>query len=308
MRHSRRWLHLDFMAMAVAAICLPGNTALAQEGDAAKPGAAAPVEAPAQPEKAPAIQVIFQALQAGAPRFEDFLEQNRQSFRTLLISELHFCRRAGDLSSEQCQRIALRAGVMVEPAVAEWARAQVRAAKKGGIRLASEPVPPNQVKVVRDVLQKLVHEYATPDQEERYEIEKKRRAASRRETATLGLVARIDRTLILSTGQRERILRVLDSNWDEEWGVVSGVIDDDPGPLPAIPDRLIVPCLSAAQQRAWGRLEKQGIDATFAYVAAVEAIMDGIPSEFSDWLEAGARQTQKPPGAEKEDNAKKGSR
>ena len=147
-------------------------------------------------------------------------------------------------------------------------------------------MPPNQVKVVRDVLQKLVHEYATPDQEERDEIEKKRRAASRRETAICGLVARLDRTLILSTGQRERILRVLDSNWDEEWCVVSGVIDDDPGPLPAIPDRLIVPCLSPAQQRAWGRIEKQGIDATFAYVAAVEAIMDGIPSEFSDWLEA----------------------
>ena len=57
-----------------------------------------------------------------------------------------------------------QAGVLIEPAVLDAAKAQERAQQQGGIRRANEPVPPNRCRLVRAILQKLVSEYATPEQ------------------------------------------------------------------------------------------------------------------------------------------------
>ena len=46
--------------------------------------------------------------------------------------------------------------------------------------------------------------------------------------------------LVLSSGQRAQLLKVFESNWDDEWGVIHGIMGDDDGPLPAIPERLIM--------------------------------------------------------------------
>ena len=74
-----------------------------------------------------------------------------------------------------------------------------------------------------------MNEYATPVQQGRYQAEVKKRAAHRRETAIHGLVARLDRMLMLSSSQRERLLKLFESNWDDEWGVLNGVLGDDDG-------------------------------------------------------------------------------
>ena len=56
---------------------------------------------------------------------------------------------------------------------------------------------------------------------------------------------------------------------------------DDEAPLPAIPDRLIIPLLTASPAKIWKRFDKQAIDATEAYIAVVAEIMEGLPSEFT---------------------------
>jgi hypothetical protein len=182
----------------------------------------------------------------------------------------------------------------------------LKPAKRGGIWLNTDPKPPNPIKLIREILQKLLTECATPIQQARYQAENEKRAVHRRETAIHGLVARLDRMFILSSSQREQILRLLESNWNEEWGAMGGgVLGDDDGPLPAIPDKLIVPYLSAAQRKLWNQHDKQALDATEAYIAVVDEIVEGLPSDFSATLEAAVPQRNEPPAAQvKNVNAK----
>jgi hypothetical protein len=233
----------------------------------------------------------------GDQQFNEILESKGRSYRTLLISELYFCRSACGLTEEQCQTIAKQAGPAVDQAAAAATRLELKPAKRGGIWLKTDPKPPNPVKLIRELLEKLVSECATPVQQARYQGESEKRAAHRRETAIHGLVARLDRMLILSSSQREQLLKMFKSNWNEEWGLIGGVLGDDDGPLPAIPDKLIVPYLSATQRKLWKQHDKQAIDATEAYMAAVDEIMEGLPSDFSATLEGAVRQSEKPAAA-----------
>ena len=98
---------------------------------------------------------------------------------------------------------------------------EARAARRNPARHRPGAAQPGQAGS-RRFLQKLVEECATPEQQGRYQAEAKKRDAHRRETAIHALVARLDRTLVLSSSQREQLLRLFESNWDEEWGVLHG--------------------------------------------------------------------------------------
>jgi hypothetical protein len=197
------------------------------------------------------------------------------------------------LTNQQGERIALEAGVRIEDAACEAAALGLKPAQRGGIWRATDPKPPNPVKLVRAILEKLVGEVATPDQQRRYVAECKKRDAHRRETAIHALVGRLDRKLLLSSTQREQFAKLFESNWDDEWGALNGVMCDDEGRFPAVPDRLITPLLSARQRMEWKRFEIVALDATEAYLQVVADVLEGLPSEFEASTEESARQTEK---------------
>jgi hypothetical protein len=291
---SLRSLNSGWIALALAVVALHSSTAFAQIVDAVSTNPGQPVQEPrgaAQPARDAFVEL--EGPKGGALDFKAILEGKRESFRTLLVSELRFCRSAGGLTKQQGERIALEAGVMVEEAACEAARLGLKPAQRRGIWLATDPKPPNPVKLVRAILERLVGELATPEQQGRYVAEAKKRDAHRKEAAIHALVARLDRTLLLSSSQREQLLKMLESNWDEEWGVLNGVMGDDEAPLPAIPERLIMPLLTVSQRMAWKRFEIVALDATEAYLAFVAEILEGLPSEFEQSLDAAARQTEK---------------
>jgi hypothetical protein len=299
MRARRRSWNSGWLATALAVLAVQWPIVFAQPDSAAKTRPLPPAEDRREGGLAPAVPfVLRQRPEPGEQALKKILEERRESFRTLMISELHFCRSACGLTEEQSQTIATRAGAAIDEAVANAAGLYLKIAKRGGIQLASEPAPPNPVKLVREILGKLVIEYGSPVQQARYQAEDEKRAAHRRQTAIDALVARLDRMLILSSGQRERLLKMFESNWDAEWGVIISVLEDDDGPLPAIPDRLVVPCLSATQQKVWQKHEKMAIDATEAYVRAVVEIMEGLPSDFTASLLAADRKRALPPATE----------
>jgi hypothetical protein len=103
--------------------------------------------------------------------------------------------------------------------------------------------------------------------------------------------------LILTDAQRDRLMQLFESNWKDEWGGTFSIVQDDDAPLPILPDRLIVPLLSANQKKLWERFDKQWVDATEAYITYVSEIMSGLPSEFAECLDAAARGAAKPPVA-----------
>jgi len=284
----RRIRNSGWIAGALAIVALAGAAASGQDDAAAPRPPVKEVQAPVQ-ERPPAPGRIH-IMELPEPGIAEFLEGSRQSFQTVLVSELRFCRSACSLTKEQTQKIAARAGVLIEPAALDAAKAQQRAQKQGGIRGANQPAPPNMVQVVRSVLQKLVSKHATPEQQARYQAEKTKRAAHAKEAAIYALVARLDRLLVMSSSQRAQLLKIFESNWDDEWAVMQSVMGDDDGPLPAIPDRLVLPCLSPTQQRRWKREDKQAIDATEAYVSVLCDIIDGLPSEFEATLDQAAQE------------------
>ena len=250
----------------------------------------------------------------GEPDLQQLLEGERQEYRALMISELQFCRVACDLTDEQSRRIVKRAGVMIEEAAAVGARIAQAPARRGGIRLNTDPVPPNAVKVVREGVLKLVKKYTTAAQQARYQAELDKRSASWRQTAIHTLVARLDRRLILTTVQRDRLQQMFESNWNEEWGALTlNDLGDDSATFPAIPNRLIVPLLSATQQKLWKTFDIQAIDATDYYINYVNALMEGLPSDVAEGLDAAARGAEKarvakPAAESKKVDRKEGSR
>jgi hypothetical protein len=306
MRRRFRSCNSGWALGALAFMALNGSTAFARFDDSEPASSGPPTEQRQMPaDQPPAPIVRFPVAWRRVPDFKAILEDKRQSYQTLLVSELRFCRSASGLTKEQGERIALEAGVMVEEAACEAARLGLIPAKRHGIWLNTDPKPPNPVKLIRSILERLVGECATPLQQRRYVAEAKKRDAHRRETAIHALVARLDRTLMLSTSQREQLLKMFESNWDEEWGVLSGVMGDDEAPLPAIPERLIAPLLTVSQRMAWKRFDIVALDSTEAYLAVVAEIMEGLPTEFAPSLEAAARRAEKLHGwTEKKANPK----
>lgn len=238
-------------------------------------------------------------IKGGGPDLQRLWEEQRQRYRALMISELDFCRAACELTKEQSGRIVTKASVMIEEAAAKGARLELAPSRRGGILLSTDPVPPNAVKVVREGLLKLVKENTTAEQQARYQVEIAKRAAAWRRTAIDVLVARLDRTLYFSTAQREVILKLIESNWDDEWGASTlGNLGDEGFPFPAIPTRLIEPHLTATQRRLWHRLDVIAVVATDVYISYVIEFTDGSPSEFAAALEAAAREADKATAAE----------
>jgi hypothetical protein len=220
------------------------------------------------------------------PTLERIVAENRQEYRALLRTELQFCRNACDLTDNQCQQIARRAGPIVEGA-ADWAaKLELKPAQRGGIWLNTDPAPPNAIKLTRDILLKIMKEHTTLAQQIRYRAELAKRLAHQRLAARDMLIARIDRILILSSDQRAKLSRVLDANWDDEWGAIVNIQHDDGSPFPVIPYRLILPILHPNQQRVWKRCDQQAVDATDYYKAAVLGYAEDLPSDLEPWLKA----------------------
>jgi hypothetical protein len=299
MRRGNRRFISGCIRSAIALVALHGACAGRAQQLESEPVRAVPAPQRQEPANPPPVAAPrIEMVQDGQPTLAELVEANRQKYRALLISELQFCRVACDLTNQQSQQIARRAGPIVESAAVSAAKLELVPARRGGMRLADDRVPPNPIKLVRETLIKIVNELASPGQQGRYRVELEKRAAHRRQAATHDLVVRLDRMLILTSDQRARLLRLFESNWDDEWDVIGSILGDDAAPFPAIPDRLIVPCLSSAQQKLWKKCAKQAIDATDAYMSAVCELMEGLPSDFTAWLEAASIEAVKRPIAQ----------
>ena len=93
MRRRRRSCNSGWIAGALAVVALECSPAFARPDDpeTTSTGPAAQ-EAQAPAERLPGALIFQMGAQRGVPDFKALLEEKRQSFRVLLISELHFCR------------------------------------------------------------------------------------------------------------------------------------------------------------------------------------------------------------------------
>jgi hypothetical protein len=90
----------------------------------------------------------------------------------------------------------------------------------------------------------------------RYEEECRKRAEFEQQVAIENLVAQIDAELKLSPEQREKLTESLTKHWDKSWAPQIEMFVHGMNLWPNVPDQWIRPHLTAAQQLAWGRLNK----------------------------------------------------
>ena len=205
-------------AVVLAALAGAAGSAPGRE---ARGGARA--AAPHRPaERLPAAALAVQAAQARQPNSHDLVEENRQEYRALLISELQFCRNACDLTTSKVSRSLGEPAPSSNEAAAEAAeaRAEARAARGNPARHRSGAAECRQAGS-RGILIKLVKEHATPVQQSRYQAELEQTGA------LIGGRLRFTRwspgsteCSILSSDQRSGSCKCSTSNWDDEWGAI----------------------------------------------------------------------------------------
>jgi hypothetical protein len=211
-------------------------------GNAAE--AAFPAARPAPAVRAAPQAFVMQVEQQYAPRI-----------RQLYKSELHLMRLVCQPNREQFDKIkaAVDAGSKADikkyvAAVAEQRQGRFRG--NAGRLDARYQVGSSIAAVVKTVL--------SPEQAARYEEELKQRDAARRRVVLLNLVCAIDRRLVLTEEQRDKLSDILDKNWHESWSHLQMLMMRGQY-FPQLPDDKILPVLTETQKTVWRKIPKGNV-------------------------------------------------
>jgi hypothetical protein len=171
--------------------------------------------------------------------------------------ELSFANRVCKLSDEQRRKLIVKSVVWLEEFAADYA-------KKGGQPQqglwingfnASNSADPRAS--IEAGVKKIVEADLPKRQQSLYAKECRKREAFHRKVSVDNLVARIDKELQLAPEQREKLTESLTTHWDKNWAPQLEMFMHGSDYWPNVPDQWIRPHLTAAQQLAWSRLNKQ---------------------------------------------------
>jgi hypothetical protein len=182
-----------------------------------------------------------------------FEQQFGPQFRQLYKTELHFMRLVCQPTKEQYDRIAADGEPALKATMVKFAATWNR------------PVPHNQNDDLSDpralivsALAQSVRSNLSSEQAARYQAELDQRAAARQRITVLNLVSKMDKLLILTTAQREKLGEILKENWHEEWNQPQWLTIGGQW-FPTMPDDKILPVLTETQKNVWRDTQKGNI-------------------------------------------------
>lgn len=212
----------------------------------------------------------------------DPLEQQfLQQFRQLGTTEVNFVRAVCRPNAEQSKKVKAASEVAVKTTTKKFAEIQKK--MQQGIRPGEQPQWPDPRKLMADVLLKAVKESCSEEQAKLYEAELAKRAAARKRVALMNFVARLDRELVLTKDQRDKLAEALNANWNSSWEQQLEVFMYGDSYMPALPDAQVVPVLTDKQKQIWTATPKQQNQiwgwAGFGFVQAVaveDVVVDAV--------------------------------
>ena len=275
-----------FQIAAIVAVAgaLPASTrGLAQVQKAAVPAPpAAPGQVVMEAKVAAQGKVKAQAVPVrpavpAVPNLDPWLQQFNQLYRQVLQSEYHFVRTVCDLNPGQRKAIALDAERAFKTAAKQYAEQQVAMRQ---VRIINgQRVNVNPQALILDGLATAVKGNLTPEQFARYQDEVAKRNANRKQVTIHSVIAKMDRSLVLSAAQREKLAESLAAHWDESWSQSMQMFFQGDQYYPSIPDPYVVPFLNASQKKVWAGTQRvQGIffgGVNFMGIANDNALDDG---------------------------------
>jgi hypothetical protein len=105
---------------------------------------------------------------------------------------------------------------------------------------------------------KLVSTHVSPEKAAAYQKELDLRDAARRRVARLNLVAAVDKRLLLSAEQRDKLDELLEKNWQSSWNQLQ-ILMQDGQYFPPMPDEKILPLLTESQKSVWRAIQKGNV-------------------------------------------------
>ena len=178
------------------------------------------------------------------------VQQYIQQFRPILRAEYHIVRVVCRLTAEQRTQIAKAGEKTLREAAGKYVDMMRRPmtprsgppSTRGGRSARGWP-PPSRPSSPADLAARLQDEVAKRD-------------ASRKQLAVRNLVARLDRDLVLSPDQREKVAASLSSHWDDSWCQSLEMFMYDYQFFPPIPDQYVAPFLNDPQKKVWRSTQK----------------------------------------------------
>lgn len=186
---------------------------------------------------------------------QSFEQQFGRQFQHLYRTELHLLRVVCKLTKPQYQKAAADG----EPALKATKQKFLgywRDQQQGKWdRSDSSQADPRET--LSAELVKALQKTLTPEQAAVYKKERDLRTAAQRRAVVRTLIVMMDRRLVLSTEQRDKIHEVLDKNWNDSW--YTFVVRFGGNYFPTMPDAKILPILNDDQKNIWNGIQKPNI-------------------------------------------------
>ena len=254
---------------AVAVLALLPYLEVPSAADDKKPASPAKAAKPAE-KKAAAAQAAEKKAAAAAEKAtlapkkpddqndgyaQQFEQQFGRQFQLLYRTELHLLRVVCKLTKPQYQKVAADG----EPALKatkqkfldRWRDQQQGKWDRSG---AGQADPRETLSAE---LEKALQKTLTPEQAAAYKKERDLRAAAQRRAVVRTLIIMMDRSLVLSAEQRDKIHKVLDKSWNDSW--YTYVVRFGGNYFPTMPDAKILPILNETQKTIWNGIGKANI-------------------------------------------------
>ena len=191
---------------------------------------------------------------ANDPNVRNLEAQFRPQFLEMLYVELAFVRRACAVEAKPFAEIAKAAKAHLHVTVCAYAVAQNQMMRGGGQQVEDANNPQSRME---HLLRPLVEAKLGHKQARRYRQECAKRVAGRKRAVVLCVVAAMDDHLVLTAGQREKLIQSLSkdyqSNWDQ-W--VQQIGFNNTQYLPQISDSSVVSLLNDRQKAVWNQIQK----------------------------------------------------
>jgi hypothetical protein len=188
---------------------------------------------------------------------QQFEQQFAGQFRQLYRTELHFMRVVCQPTKEQYDKIAADGEAALKATIKKFA-GNMRGGIVGIAANESDPREP-----IVEGLAKSVRATLAPEQAARYQKELDQRASARKRVILLNLVAKVDKVLVLTTEQRDKLVKILENKWPESWNQTQMLQVLTWGGsehfAQKMPDGEILPILTENQKTVWRGIPKEDV-------------------------------------------------
>jgi len=207
-------------------------------------------------------------------------QQYAARFRQLYRSEMHFMRIVCQPTRQQYEKILAAGDPEVKASIKKFA---LMTAEQRQGRFRADAPQPDSRKLIARAITNLVKVHLSSEQAARYEKELDERDVARRRVVLLNLLSGIDKKVVLTAEQRDKLQEILDKNWHDSWNQTQLLMQGGQF-FPVMPDDKILPVLTDTQKNVWRKVQKGNV-----FFGSDLDMFQGIEMEDEVWSEPGAK-------------------